>query len=42
MICTFEAPAQDDLERWFGRMGMPYEMILPVEWEGERGDIRAV
>jgi hypothetical protein len=39
-VCTFEAPTEEDLANWFGKMGMPFDVIVPMEWEGERGDIR--
>jgi hypothetical protein len=41
-LCTFEAPSRDDLAEWFGRMGMPYDAIMPAEWEGERGTIQTL
>jgi hypothetical protein len=41
-VCTFEAPTESDLAQWFGKMGMPFDTIMPAQWEGERGDIRSV
>ncbi len=37
--CVLEATDRDAIAAWFDKMGIPYESILPVELEGERGVI---
>jgi hypothetical protein len=37
--CILEANSRDVLVTWFEKMGIPYDSIVPVELEGERGEI---
>jgi Protein of unknown function (DUF4242) len=39
MFCVMEAPDKNSLEAWFQKMEMPCESIIPVELEGERGNV---
>ncbi|HOB73768.1 MAG TPA: DUF4242 domain-containing protein [Phycisphaerae bacterium] len=39
-VCIMEAADQKAVEDWFTRMGMPCDCLVPVELEGERGEIR--
>jgi len=39
MFCVMEAPDKNSLEAWFQKMQMPCESIIPVELEGERGNV---
>jgi hypothetical protein len=41
-VCIFEADSKAQLERFFGKMGMPFDTICPVEVEGERGILHDV
>jgi hypothetical protein len=38
-VCIWEAPNEQALARWFDKMKVPYEAILPVELEGYRGKL---
>jgi hypothetical protein len=40
--CVVEATDRDSLVDWFKKMKIPYDSILPVELEGERGVIHEV
>ena len=40
-ICVMEAPDQPTLAAWFSRMRMPCDYIVPLEFEGERGTVKA-
>jgi hypothetical protein len=41
VVCVMEAPAKDEIEAWFKKMGMPFDSITKVELEGDRGSIQA-
>jgi hypothetical protein len=41
-VCVMESSARETVARWFERMGMPYDSIVQVELEGDRGDERSV
>lgn len=41
-FCVMEAPDRRTLAAWFQKMQMPFDSIMPVELEGERGDIREI
>ena len=40
--CVLEAPDQEALAGWFQNMNIPYDSIVPVEYEGECGKIEDV
>jgi hypothetical protein len=40
-ICVMEAATKDAVASWFAKMGMPFDNIIQVELEGDRGNIRA-
>jgi hypothetical protein len=35
-----DADNQHDLEAWYQKMGLPYDLVCPVELEGDRGNVR--
>lgn len=37
VCCILEADDQDRIAAWFHKMGIPYDSIVAVEFEGERG-----
>ncbi len=37
--CVMEAPDKNTLIEWFRQMKMPFDTIVPVEFEGDRGNI---
>lgn len=37
--CVLEAEDREKLSSWFQKMGLPYDSIVPVEFEGDRGAI---
>ncbi|HVM50785.1 MAG TPA: nickel-binding protein [Candidatus Acidoferrum sp.] len=39
-VCVMEAPNKDAVAAWFNKMGMPFDNITKVEFEGERGNIQ--
>ena len=39
-VCVMEASNKDAVAAWFNKMGMPYETIIKVELEGDRGTIQ--
>ena len=39
IFCVIEAPDENTLVDWFKKMNLSYDMILPVEYEGDRGTI---
>jgi hypothetical protein len=39
-VCIMEAADQRSVQDWFTRMGMPCDTLVPVELEGERGEIK--
>jgi hypothetical protein len=40
VFCVMEAPSQEALAAWFGKMQMPCDYIMPVELEGEQGVVK--
>lgn len=40
-VCVLEAPDRNSVESWFLKMGMPFDGITQVEFEGDRGAIRS-
>jgi hypothetical protein len=41
LVCVMEAADRGTVAAWFDRVGVPYDSITLVEWEGERGRIEA-
>jgi hypothetical protein len=39
ICCILEADDREAVATWFKKMGVPYDDIVPVELEGERGTI---
>jgi hypothetical protein len=39
-VCVMEAPNQGAVAAWFTKMGMPFDSITKVEFEGDRGSIQ--
>jgi hypothetical protein len=37
--CVIEAKDRDAVIAWFRKMGLPYDEVVPVEFEGEHGTI---
>ncbi len=42
VVCILEAPSKEDLAAWFQKMGLPYDSIIRLELEGDRGVIEEV
>jgi hypothetical protein len=40
-VCVMEAANKDAVAAWFTMMGMPFDAITKVEWEGDRGNIQS-
>lgn len=40
VVCIMDANNQHDLEAWYQKMGLPYDLVCPVELEGDRGNVR--
>ena len=40
VVCVMEAPDKQTLVRWFADMKLPFDAIVPVEFEGDRGNVR--
>ena len=40
IACVVEAPDKQTLASWYQKMMMPYDTIVPIEFEGDRGNIR--
>ncbi len=40
-VCIMDAPDERAVSDWFKKMGMPCDGVVPVELEGERGEIRS-
>lgn len=40
-ICVMEGPSAEAVSAWFRRMQMPCDSLVPVELEGDRGNINA-
>src|SRR5580698_5511118 len=40
-ICVMEGPSKDAVAAWFQKMGMPFDNITKVEFEGDRGNIQS-
>ncbi len=36
-VCIFEADGPESLEQFFKQHEMPYDRIVPIEWEGDHG-----
>ena len=36
-VCVFEAASREPLERFFKDHNVPFDRIVPIEWEGDRG-----
>lgn len=41
VFCVMEAESKDVIRAWFRKVGIPCETLSEVEWEGDRGLIRA-
>ncbi len=41
-FCILEANDAEAVVAWFQKMGLPYDFVVPVELEGERGTIQDV
>ncbi len=41
-MCVLEAPNKEALSSWFKKMEMPFDSIVQVELEGERGTLQSV
>ena len=41
-MCVLEASNKEAIASWFKKMGMPFDSIVKVELEGERGTIQSV
>ncbi len=39
VVCVIEAHDREAVASWFHKMDIPYDTIVPVEFEGERGMI---
>jgi hypothetical protein len=39
-VCIMEAANQQTVQNWFTKMGMPCDSLVPVELEGDRGNMR--
>ena len=39
VACILEATDPDAIAEWFDKMQVPYDTIVPLELEGERGEI---
>ncbi len=37
--CVLEAEDRQAIAAWFEKMGLPYDAIVEVEYEGDRGEI---
>ena len=41
-MCILEAPNKETISSWFKKMEMPFDSIVQVELEGERGTVQSV
>ena len=41
VVCIMEAPRKDDVSAWFKKMQVPCDSITQLEFEGDRGAVRA-
>ncbi len=41
-VCVMEASNRDAVAAWFTKMGMPFDTITRVEFEGDRGTIQSL
>ena len=41
VVCIMEAPSKGDVTDWFKKMNMPVDSIVELEFEGDRGTVRA-
>jgi hypothetical protein len=39
IVCVMEVPSKEEPTSWFDTMGLPCDHIVPVELEGERGNV---
>jgi hypothetical protein len=42
VFCILEAHDREAVTNWFKKMNIPYDDVVPVEYEGERGTVEAV
>ena len=40
-VCVMEAASSDVIAAWFNKMSMPFDSIMKVELEGERGNVQS-
>jgi hypothetical protein len=40
--CILEADDRQSISAWFQKMGLPFDSIVEVEYEGDRGEIQDV
>ena len=41
VVCIMEAPRKEDVASWFKKMQVPCDSITQMEFEGDRGNVRA-
>ena len=41
VVCIMEAPRKEDVAGWFQKMHVPCDSITKLEYEGDRGTVRA-
>jgi hypothetical protein len=41
-VCVMDAPDRESLTAWFRRMKMPWDSIVPLEYEAESGAVHPV
>jgi len=41
VVCIMEAPNKDDVAAWFKKMQVPCDSLTQLEFEGERGMVKA-
>ncbi|MDZ4858192.1 MAG: DUF4242 domain-containing protein [Candidatus Hydrogenedentes bacterium] len=39
MVCVMKAPTKEALSQWFTKMQLPCDYIVPVELEGDHGQV---
>jgi hypothetical protein len=40
VVCIMEASDKNAVTNWFKKMNLPYDSVIALEYEGERGTIR--
>jgi hypothetical protein len=40
IVCIMEANSEKDVTDWFKKMNLPWDNVVPLEYEGDRGSIR--